>query len=61
MTTYIHNSNNNTEMLNKYCKPHKIDPASVLSITVEPFQSYQIEYTNKDGHYCTILVRSDAS
>ena len=43
MTTYILNSNANTEMLEKYCKPHKIDPASVLSIAVKPFENYQIE------------------
>lgn len=60
MTTYILNSNANTEMLEKYCKPHKIDTSSVLSISVQPFENYQIEYTNADGHYCTILVKENS-
>lgn len=61
MTTFYLNSNANWEMLQKYCKPHKIDPNNVLSITVEPLSSYQIDYTNKDGHYCTILVYESLS
>jgi hypothetical protein len=60
MTTYILNSNANTEMLNKYCKPHKIETSSVISISVNPFENYQIEYLNKDGHYCTILVKEES-
>lgn len=59
MTTFIMNAAANKEMLNRYCEPHGIDPKSVMSISVEVGDYYQIEYTNKDGHYCTILVRGN--
>jgi hypothetical protein len=46
-----------------YCKPHGIDPKWVASITVNtvPEPTYQIEYYNPDGHYCTILVHEPST
>lgn len=55
MTIWISNAINNAATLKKYCEPHGIDPKSVVSIAVNDF-NYQIDYMNKDGNYCTILV-----
>ena len=56
MTIFISNAMQNAAALEKYCAPHGIDPKSVISIAVSPMLNYQIDYTNKDGNYCTILV-----
>ena len=55
MSVWINGGIQNKEALKKYCEPHGIDPKSVISIAVNPF-NYQIDYMNKDGNYCTILV-----
>ena len=56
MSIWITGAIQNAESLEKYCSPHGIDPKSVISIAVNPMLNYQIDYMNKDGNYCTILV-----
>jgi hypothetical protein len=56
MSVWINGGLQNKQILEQYCEPHGIDPKSVISIAVNPFINYQIDYMNKDGNYCTILV-----
>ena len=58
MSLLIMNTNTNARMLSEYCKPHKIDTKSIISIKVD-VESYFLEYINKDGHYCTMLVQEN--
>jgi hypothetical protein len=61
VTLILTNPAHNIEMLDKYCKPHRIDPQSVISVTIEPQYGFHvIEYYNKDNHFCTIKVDDKA-